>query len=637
MTNFAPTQEQENALALSAKGGTMKLIAYAGAGKTATLVMIANQMQQCNKRGLYLAFNKAIAKDAGEKLPTNCKAQTFHSLALSATPKAIKAKIMFGRNSVPDGLLVLTADTFERHIAPDLADLVATGKSLSKGEIITREVKKSKQYAIVKRALNDVFMRDDTAEVELKHVMRVIKSELGIEIQAPEIFDLANPLVAYAQRLWEDYKRTDGLFCIGHDVYLKLYALSNPIIKADYILFDEAQDADPLMLHVLKQQTTQVIYVGDPHQQIYEWRGAVNAMQDIAADFSYLTKSFRFGAPVGAVANTFLSYLSETNALRHNELVHSSVNPLSFSNADAVLCRTNSGAIEACLEALQTVRNISLELSNLKQIQTLITDINGFISKPYLYKDHYLLGEFNDARELDDYCNSGEDVNPDIARPYKLYQKYGYDDLMRVFSSCKRSNNADLTIMTVHASKGREWDRVKIYDDFEGISFSLKRDKKTSEIISFDASAAEVRLMYVAITRAKIALDTSGVSVALDQMPKIDVNNFNLEQQIEDDLRLIEPVTKAVKQPKQKTESKTATEAEKKRQIAAKLGQKKAIARGVEFGRPKITIDKYLDKYSDVVRAVESETYTNQEIATLTGASIATIKRVKQKMRAARV
>lgn len=625
MTNFAPTQEQKDALVLSAKGDTMKLIAYAGAGKTATLVMIANQMQQCNKRGLYLAFNKAIANDAGEKLPTNCKAQTFHSLALSATPKAIKAKIMFGRNSVPDGLLMLTADTFERHIAPDLADLVATGKSLSKGEVITKEIKKSKQYAIVKRALNDVFMRDDTAEVELKHVMRVIKSELGIEIQAPEIFDLANPLVSYAQKLWDDYKSNDGLFCISHDVYLKLYALSNPVIKADYILFDEAQDADPLMLHVLKQQTTQVIYVGDPHQQIYEWRGAVNAMQDIATKFSYLTKSFRFGSPVGAVANTFLSYLGETNALRHNELVHSSVNHLSFSNADAVLCRTNSGAIEACLDALQTVRSISLELSGLKQMQELISDIHGFMSTPYLYQDHYLLGEFNDASDLDNYCNNGDDVNPDIARPYRLYKKYGYEDLMHVFRSCKRSDNADLVIMTVHASKGREWDRVKIYNDFEGISYSLKRDKKTAEITDFSTSESEVRLMYVAITRAKIALDVEGVSIAINQLRDGSADSFELEQQ--NKIRLIEPV----KQPKQKQT------AEIKRQKAAKEGQQRAIAKGVEFGRPKIALDDYLDKYSKVVEAIEVGKLTNQEIATLTGASVATIKRVKQKMRAAKV
>ena len=95
MANFKPTQEQENALVLSATGDTMKLIAYAGAGKTATLVLVANQMQKNNKKGLYLAFNKSIAIDAGKKLPISCEAKTFHSLALSATQKAIKAKIKY--------------------------------------------------------------------------------------------------------------------------------------------------------------------------------------------------------------------------------------------------------------------------------------------------------------------------------------------------------------------------------------------------------------------------------------------------------------------------------------------------------------------------------------------------------------
>ena len=35
---------------------------------------------------------------------------------------------------------------------------------------------------------------------------------------------------------------------ISHDIYLKLWTQSDPIIPADFILFDEAQDADPLMM-----------------------------------------------------------------------------------------------------------------------------------------------------------------------------------------------------------------------------------------------------------------------------------------------------------------------------------------------------------------------------------------------------
>ncbi|MFX8098481.1 UvrD-helicase domain-containing protein, partial [Acinetobacter baumannii] len=82
---------------------------------------------------------------------------------------------------------------------------------------------------------------------------------------------------------------------ISHDVYVKLWQLSRPTIPADYILFDESQDANGLMLSVLRRQSAQVIYVGDPYQQIYEWRGAVNAMDHIKAQKRALTLSFRFG------------------------------------------------------------------------------------------------------------------------------------------------------------------------------------------------------------------------------------------------------------------------------------------------------------------------------------------------------
>jgi hypothetical protein len=47
----------------------------------------------------------------------------------------------------------------------------------------------------------------------------------------------------------------------------------------------------------LRAQQCQVIYVGDPYQQIYEWRGAVNAMEHIRAPECALTESFRFGLP----------------------------------------------------------------------------------------------------------------------------------------------------------------------------------------------------------------------------------------------------------------------------------------------------------------------------------------------------
>ena len=65
----------------------------------------------------------------------------------------------------------------------------------------------------------------------------------------------------------------------------------------DVLLVDEAQDTNPAMLDVfLRQKKTTKIIVGDPHQQIYAFRGAVNALDLVRPDVTYhLTQSFRFG------------------------------------------------------------------------------------------------------------------------------------------------------------------------------------------------------------------------------------------------------------------------------------------------------------------------------------------------------
>ncbi|MFP3355401.1 DNA helicase, partial [Pseudoalteromonas sp. SIMBA_153] len=68
----------------------------------------------------------------------------------------------------------------------------------------------------------------------------------------------------------------------------------------------------------MTQQSRQVIYVGDAHQQIYEWRGAVNAMKKLPLPQTLLTQSFRFGEPIAEVANTLLKALQEDVPLKGN-------------------------------------------------------------------------------------------------------------------------------------------------------------------------------------------------------------------------------------------------------------------------------------------------------------------------------
>jgi superfamily I DNA/RNA helicase len=106
---------------------------------------------------------------------------------------------------------------------------------------------------------------------------------------------------------------------LGHDGYLKLWAMSEPELSFEYILLDEAQDTNPVVLDVLMKQPAQLVYVGDKHQQIYEWRGAINAMEQITGlQESYLTQSFRFGQAIADAASLVLRTLGEVRNIQGN-------------------------------------------------------------------------------------------------------------------------------------------------------------------------------------------------------------------------------------------------------------------------------------------------------------------------------
>ena len=65
-----------------------------------------------------------------------------------------------------------------------------------------------------------------------------------------------------------------------------MYQLSKPRLDLEYdvLMLDEAQDAAPVMADIiLQQEGCAKILVGDPHQEIYSFMGAKNAMAAVAA------------------------------------------------------------------------------------------------------------------------------------------------------------------------------------------------------------------------------------------------------------------------------------------------------------------------------------------------------------------
>ncbi|MBC2632120.1 UvrD-helicase domain-containing protein, partial [Salmonella enterica subsp. enterica serovar Enteritidis] len=126
----------------------------------------------------------------------------------------------------------------------------------------------------------------------------------------------AGKILGAVQVLWREMSSSDSRFPVTHDTYLKLFQLSTPdlSLKWDLILFDEAQDANPVTSHFVLNQRCSVILVGDQYQQIYRFRGAENALNAaelVDANRLWLTNSFRFGPAVAEVANALLREAGE--------------------------------------------------------------------------------------------------------------------------------------------------------------------------------------------------------------------------------------------------------------------------------------------------------------------------------------
>ncbi|HIB7358114.1 TPA: UvrD-helicase domain-containing protein, partial [Escherichia coli] len=123
------------------------------------------------------------------------------------------------------------------------------------------------------------------------------------------------------QLLWNEMSNPGGTFPVTHDTYLKLFQLSGADLshRWDTILFDEAQDANPVTTALVLGQKCRVVLVGDCYQQIYRFRGANNALSHPAlknADRLWLTQSFRFGPAVARMANLLLQREGETREVK---------------------------------------------------------------------------------------------------------------------------------------------------------------------------------------------------------------------------------------------------------------------------------------------------------------------------------
>lgn len=645
---FKPTAEQEKILEYVKDSdiNKLKISAFAGAGKTATLKLIAQALH--DKRGMYLAFNKAIADEAKQKMPLNVDSRTFHSLAWKNVSKKITEKTKkgfkltattFADSPICDHDIKSVLGKLPKEMLENLREVaILKGKNpdaIESEQII--DIDPSRQFRILSLAINN-FLRSTDIEPTKEHLGIAVNKAVDVEVSNSDIDMLAEWLLPSLQQLWNDYRSENGKFQIPHDVYLKLYALKKPHIDTDFILFDEAQDADALMLDILSNQTAKLIFVGDRYQQIYDWRGAVNALDKFQAPEAYLTQSFRFGREIAQNANKILKILNCHQDLigvssTEGEIDYYNENSIP-SDIQAIICRTNVSVVNETLAYHDKYpqKQLYMDMTGDKlQLIDLIDAMHDLALDKDTAKrrNHPIINCFSNYQELTEYAQlmpSDLSVTP----IYKMYEKHGYTKIRNAIDSfTENKNNHDVRILTAHKSKGLEFDNVMYSEDFSG--FYAKPGEHEDVVYPYfpfkDASSA--RVAYVAYTRAKKKLykyDSESVEIAINQpLLKSKWGDHVAPLPTIETVPATAPTEQAQKTKRKYT--KRSSEAEAKRQEAVKLGIQKTLEAGGSFGRPKAISDE-----SNVIDLIKSN-MTNQEIANQLGISISTVKRIKQRNR----
>lgn len=472
-----PTEEQRAAIDIARTGKDMAIEAFAGAGKTSTLKMVADALN--GMAGQYIAFNKSIATDAAGKFPEHVACRTAHSLAFGAVGRKyahrLKSKRLWNRD-VADILGILPID-----VPQD-----GGGR---------KRLSKSRLAGVVLRGINNFCITGDPQPLSrhLPYIDGIDATYNGKRTYANNEL-VRDELFSYLEAVWRDACDVDGRLPFSHNHYLKMWELNNPRIEADFILHDESQDCNGAMLSIVQQQAgrAQLIWVGDRYQQIMGWNGAVNAMEKVDVDErTWLTQSFRFGPEIAAVANLALADLEA------EKLVQGSGPEGTVGFVDAPLAslfRTNAGAVEAALRYLKLGRKVHIVGG--------AGEIVGFAKAALELQttgstEHANLFAFGSWPEVQDYVRSdeGEDDN-DLKKLVKLIDGHGAKEIMDALGACSDERAAEVILSTAHKSKGREWDSVRLGGDFPTEQKGPLPDE-------------EIRLLYVAATRAKTALDVT--------------------------------------------------------------------------------------------------------------------------------
>ena len=454
---LVPTSEQEKIIQAAKNGKNIAIKAMAGAAKTSTCIMIANEVV---KPSLYLAFNKSIADEAGGKFPSHVTCQTINSLAWRKIVRSSKSR--FGKK--------LQGFFDFDDISIPLFGGYAEEEIKTKIEIckIVTEFCQSSAFSFAE----------------------------FLETYPDDYIQQHSVLFPFAEQFWKDVSSETSPAKMTHDVYLKLFQLSRPVlIDFDLIYVDEFQDSNPVTIDlVLRQTHAQIIVVGDPFQSIYEFRGAINGFEEIQKyrrkfEEMFLTESFRFTQEIADFA------FAITRISGNDRKIIGKAEKQECKN-QAILVRNNATMLSYLLQAIRDGKKVKV-LADLKDLWSKMYHISDLSRGQKPKFPNRELSVYKSFRLLEE---AGEFL-PEIKKLISLYYTLSAGGLHKNIQDIKAiivdgEEEYDFVISTIWKAKGLEWDEVTLAED----TCFLKEGDTLEEFMLRDQNANS---LYVALTRAK--------------------------------------------------------------------------------------------------------------------------------------
>lgn len=478
---FAPTPEQEAILtAVRDTKENLLIEALAGAAKTSTLVLIAEQLPRTPV--LALAFNKRIATEMQDRLPSNCKAQTLNSLGHQAWASHLQARgikrLTLDKNKVgealrtriralPDGEQGDLWDNYSSYL-----EECSTAKT--SGHLPDRFVAKLAEN--VAPLLNDdeliATAEEDFSPLEWDIILGALQDSAEAALRGVIDFD--------------DQLLFPALFRVSFPSY--------PVV-----LVDEAQDLS-ILNHVLIRKLVKkgrLIAVGDSFQAIYAFRGAhENSMSLLRGAFSMTTLnlSCSFRCPEAIVSHvqwrapTMQAWAGNPNSpgeIHYLKAWDASILP----DNCAVICRNNAPLLSLATSLLKAGRYPNVWGQDIAKGLLKTLEKLGPSSTPQETAFH-LLAQWKEEQLKKAKTRGREKRILDQVACLEIFIA-ATPTLGEAITYAQGIFNCEgpINLLTGHKSKGHEWNEVFFLDQ------QLLGDE-----------GQELNLRYVIATRAKRSL-----------------------------------------------------------------------------------------------------------------------------------